>query len=274
MTDAFGNWMGKFVDGVLEPVVDYGNAWSKVNDVTKDALDRFGVTPFLESAFGNPLTVMDFWDDSRDFNYSTDTVLGQAGTAFLGGDQSVMDAILNGTFDYSGFISSLTSSGKLGASGLGQPVNPVNNNNASGVGGSSISPSVNNYFNAELASFYGMDRNTAYQEALANTAYRRAVKDMQAAGLNPASIFGAGRGSTAGGVAFIGNSNSASGYGSGSGSSSNSKLFERDTYGMIAALTGLATAFITKRPQNFWLGQQAAQGIMQTLNVLDRKYNR
>ena len=49
------------------------------------------------------------------------------------------------------------------------------------------------YINADLARQYGMSPETAYQEALSNTSYQRSVKDMQAAGLNPAALFGAGR---------------------------------------------------------------------------------
>lgn len=60
-----------------------------------------------------------------------------------------------------------------------------------------------NYLNADLAKAYGMDRNTAYQEALSNTAYSRAVHDMQSAGLNPAVLFGASAGSSASGVSYI-----------------------------------------------------------------------
>lgn len=260
-----GSYFNDFVDSNIGPALDFGKTFMQVADVGKDALDRFGMTPFLEGFFdinGGHLT--DFIN--KDYNWFTDTILGQAGTAWLGGDDSMMDALINGSFDYAGWLNA-TDGGILGAgAGAGQP---VNNNNASGIGHAPADPTVNNYFNAELSKLYGMDRNTAYQEALANTAYQRAVADMKRAGLNPASIFGAGRGSGAGGVAFIGNGNSASGS-----SSSNSKLFASDTYGMIASLAGLATAVVTKKPQNFWLGQQAAQGVMQTMNVIDRKFSK
>ena len=59
------------------------------------------------------------------------------------------------------------------------------------------------YLNADLARQYGMSRETAYQEALSNTGYQRSVADMQAAGLNPAAIFGAGSGYQASGVGYV-----------------------------------------------------------------------
>lgn len=77
-----------------------------------------------------------------------------------------------------------------------------------------------NYLNADLAKHYGMDASTAYQEALSNTGYQRSVKDMQAAGLNPAVLFGAGSVNPASGVGFVSPINNGSGAGYSVGTSS------------------------------------------------------
>lgn len=147
--------------------------------------------------------------------------------------------------------------------------------NAKGSSGRSVptapAPSAQSldYLNADLAKYYGMSKETAYSEALSNTAYQRAVKDMQAAGLNPAVLFGAGRASTADGVAFP---RSASGGSGGSerrfsgGSAKSGFLFSQGAYGAISVAAGLVGMAATKDMSGFWIGSQTAKGIMGALN--------
>lgn len=102
-----------------------------------------------------------------------------------------------------------------------------------------------NYLNADLAAAYGMDRDTAYQEALSNTSYQRAVKDMQNSGLNPAVLFGAGAGSGASGVSYI--SPSSSGTSSGASVGTSSAKSSHHMYKLLSNVGDLI-GFVTGHP--------------------------
>lgn len=127
-----------------------------------------------------------------------------------------------------------------------------------------------NYLNADLAKYYGMNQTTAYNEALSNTAYQRAVKDMEAAGLNPAVLFGNGRVSGADGVfgatplsaPSYGGSGGSSGYSRrSSGSRSSGKLFSSDAYAAISGAGALIGAVIGVKSGNAGIGALTGSNI-------------
>ncbi len=103
------------------------------------------------------------------------------------------------------------------------------------------------YINASLAEHYGMDVATAYQEALANTAHQREIKDLQAAGLNPVL---SARYSGASGVsgASVMQAASRSGSGSSSGSSDSGFSLGKLLAG-AALLAGAVAGIATKSPK-------------------------
>lgn len=131
-------------------------------------------------------------------------------------------------------------------------------------------PKAIDYANAEIAKHYKMSKNTAYQEALANTSYQRSVKDMQAAGLNPSVLFGASRASGAASNIYpMENSggSSARSYGR-AAAASDGKLFSSGAYNVIQTIGGLIGIATTKRPDGFWIGSQTAKGAMSLLDSI------
>ena len=137
------------------------------------------------------------------------------------------------------------------------------------------------YLNADWAAYYGMDASTAYAEAMQNTTYQRTMKDMQAAGLNPALMFANGANtntsfymgspaSSGGGGGGGGSSSGSSSY----GSSSASQLFSKDAYKIIGEVGGIAAAAISKRPYNYSSGKSLAQGAMRLANSISNVFRR
>lgn len=144
-------------------------------------------------------------------------------------------------------------------------------------GGAPSQPQLADYLDAPWASAYGMSKETAYAEAMENTAYRRSVADMQRAGLNPAVIFGAGNGYTAGSPSYVRSAGTAgsggSGYSrrsSGRGRSSG-KLFSSSAYATLSVLGGLAGVAATGTAGGYWIGLSLTQGAMSAANLLSRR---
>ena len=124
----------------------------------------------------------------------------------------IQDAMYHGTASYRDIDNAFSAGGH---NGNGSPQSSVVHSGTSGkvkksssrprhsggspyagdFGGSS-GPSISSasdafdYYEAPIAKHYGFSKTTAYQEALANTAYRREMADMRKAGLNPSVIYG------------------------------------------------------------------------------------
>lgn len=226
-------------------------------------LDRMPTLPIVNSAF----SALGFKGGSSVHKSPSGSVHGGAGGSF-GPDTSLYDLANNAKKLFKPY------SPAAPAAPAAPPAPPAP---AAPAGGALSQPQLADYLDAPWASAYGMSKETAYAEAMENTAYRRSVADMQKAGLNPAVIFGAGNGYTAGSPNYVRSAGSSgsggSGYSrrsSGSGKSSG-KLFSTSAYSVISALGGIVGAAATGSAGGYWIGTSLTQGAMNALNLLSRR---
>lgn len=182
----------------------------------------------------------------------------------------------NTTLSGSSLDKTLTSALRVGKSPSGGAPSGGAPSGGAPSGGAPSQPQLADYLDAPWATAYGMSKETAYAEAMENTAYRRSVADMQKAGLNPAVIFGAGNGYTAGSPSYVRSASSGSGgsgssrRSSGSGKSSG-KLFSSSAYATLSALGGLAGVAATGTAGGYWIGVSLTQGAMSAMNLLSKR---
>lgn len=123
---------------------------------------------------------------------------------------------------------------------LGHTSTPsLSNNPVYGGRSPSTSSAQLDYYLADIAKHYGMNKATAYQEALSNSSYQRAVADLRAAGLNPVLALG----KVTGADSFAGSAASSGGSGAGSGRSQRQTDWSK-TIGEVAKIATSAASII------------------------------
>lgn len=167
-------------------------------------------------------------------------------------------------------VSGIKSGNPVKSSGRSVYVDPYDYSGSGSGAGASTAKELD-YYAADLSKRYGMNKETAYAEAMENTSYQRAVKDMQSAGLNPAVLFANGRVSGAGnGQVFMDRSGSRGGSGGGSGrrrsgsSSGSNRLSGGIYYGVTAAAQVIGAAVGGIRAG--YIAGNVAQNVMKSIN--------
>lgn len=156
---------------------------------------------------------------------------------------------------------------------------PHRSGGSGGSGGSKSTSAMQefHYYEAPLAKMYGFSPETAYQEALANTAIRREMNDMRKAGLNPSVIYGSHNSSGADSGIIPRQTSSGSGGGGGgsrrrSGRSNSGKyLFSGGAYYGIMTVAGTVAAIATKSVGAGMAAAGMAGTAMKALNGIFKK---
>lgn len=214
-----------------------------------------------------------FTDDYNSYIDVPGTFTSGASSFFKSAAQSVKSAVSSAA---SGLRSIGRSSPGFDTTGMYKFYDP------NGSSSASSDFSLPEYPNAALSSLYGMDQETAYHEALANTAIQRRMMDYKAAGLNPvlAAHYNSGADSFSGSVAYPlsfgasqGSTSSGSSAGTAFGGSSGKSQLRSFSLGKFmknsdyrSAVAALASAGTMVATKNFQLGAATYYGVRGLLN--------